>query len=109
MIKDIVSEKCPVCGEGHVFAKKGNPLLFQMPRMETNCKVCGHKFEREPGYFFGSMFISYAIAVAEMILVFLVTIFFYLIKNYNCYSLFTIGGTKSQPKLLCRPTYCAFL
>lgn len=73
---DIITEKCPVCGEGHVFAKKGNPLLFQMPRMETNCKVCGHKFEREPGYFFGSMFISYAIAVAEMIGVFLIMQFF---------------------------------
>jgi uncharacterized protein (DUF983 family) len=73
---DIVTEKCPVCGKGHVFAKKGNPLLFRMPRMETNCTVCGHKFEREPGYFFGSMFVSYAIAVAEMIAVFVIMQFF---------------------------------
>jgi hypothetical protein len=69
---DIVTEKCPKCGKGHVFAKKGNPLLLQMPRMETNCPVCGHKF----GYFFGSMFVSYALTVGEMIIVFLILQFF---------------------------------
>lgn len=68
---DIITEKCPVCGKGHVFAKKGNPLLLQMPVMNKHCKVCGHRFEREPGYFFGSMFVSYAVTVAEMILFFL--------------------------------------
>lgn len=66
MIKDIVSEKCPVCGEGHVFEKKGNPLLFKMPKMYNECRVCGHHFEKEPGYFFGAMYVSYALAVAEM-------------------------------------------
>ena len=73
---DILTEKCPKCGKGHVFAKKGNPLLFQMPRMETNCPECGHKFEREPGYFFGSMVVSYALTVGEMIIVFLIMQFF---------------------------------
>lgn len=66
-ITGIITEKCPKCGKGKVFVKKGNPLLFQMPRMNENCPVCNHKFEKEPGYFFGSMFVSYAVAVAEMI------------------------------------------
>lgn len=77
---DIIEEKCPKCGQGKVFYKKGNPLLFQMPGMHDNCRVCGHKFEREPGYFFGSMYVSYALTVAEMIAVFLVAQFF--IKSY---------------------------
>lgn len=75
-IINILTEKCPKCGKGHVFAKKGNLLLFQMPVMEKNCPECGHKFEREPGYFFGSMFVSYALAVAEMVVVFLILQFF---------------------------------
>lgn len=76
-IIDIITEKCPKCGKGHVFNRKGNPLLFQMPRMNEHCSECNHKFEKEPGYFFGSMFVSYAIAVAEMI------IFFFLIHSFE--------------------------
>lgn len=75
-LTDILSEKCPKCGEGKVFYKKGNPLLFQMPKMNDHCSVCGHKFEREPGYFFGSMYVSYALTVAEMIGVFAIAHFF---------------------------------
>lgn len=67
----ILTEKCPKCGKGKVFRKKGNPLLFIMPRMNEHCPVCNHKFEKEPGYFFGSMFVSYAITVGEMIVFFL--------------------------------------
>jgi len=77
---DILEEKCPKCGHGKVFAKKGNPLLFQMPKMNHNCTECGHKFEREPGYFFGSMYVSYAMTVAEMMVVFAVAHFF--VKSY---------------------------
>lgn len=75
-ITEILEEKCPKCGEGKVFRKKGNPLLFQMPKMNEYCSVCSHKFEREPGYFFGSMYVSYALTVAEMMAVFLITQFF---------------------------------
>lgn len=71
-ILDIVTEKCPKCGRGKVFNKKGNPLLFQMPRMNKHCGECGHKFEKEPGYFFGAMFVSYALTAGEMILFFLI-------------------------------------
>ena len=71
-LSDIVEEKCPKCGVGKVFYKKGNPLLFQMPKMHDNCSNCGHKFEREPGYFFGSMYVSYALTIAEMVGVFII-------------------------------------
>lgn len=81
VFKDIITEKCPKCGEGKVFAKKGNPLLFRMPQMNATCPNCGHKFEKETGYFFGSMYVSYGLTVAEMITVFLVAHFF--IKSFG--------------------------
>lgn len=31
--------------------------------MNETCPACGVKFEREPGYFVGAMYVSYAIAV----------------------------------------------
>ncbi len=69
---NILTEKCPKCNKGKVFSKKGNILLLQMPKMNERCSHCDHKFEKEPGYFFGSMFVSYALIVGEMIVFFLI-------------------------------------
>lgn len=59
--------KCPNCKEGNIFNTGGNFLLFRIPKMYERCKVCNYKFERETGFFFGAMFVSYALAAAEMI------------------------------------------
>ena len=32
--------------------------------MHETCPVCGFRFEVEPGFFFGAMYISYAVGVA---------------------------------------------
>lgn len=67
-IIDVVKCKCPKCKEGNVFNDHGNILLFRMPKMNERCTVCNFKFERETGFFFGAMFVSYALAVAQMII-----------------------------------------
>ena len=61
----IVNAKCPRCRKGKVF--EGPTYGFRVQRMNEVCPYCGLKFEREPGYFYVSMFISYAMNVAEMI------------------------------------------
>ena len=72
VLTDILTEKCPKCGKGQVFAEKGNIFLFRLPKMHANCSNCNHRFEKEPGYFFGSMFVSYVVTVGEMIVFFLI-------------------------------------
>lgn len=42
-----------------------------MPKMNPRCSECNYKFERETGFFFGAMFVSYGLAAAEMIAVFI--------------------------------------
>ncbi|MBL4605643.1 MAG: DUF983 domain-containing protein [Flavobacteriaceae bacterium] len=64
---DVLKCKCPNCKEGKMFNKLGNLLLFQAPKMDDRCKECDFKFEKEPGFFFGAMFVSYALVAAEMI------------------------------------------
>jgi uncharacterized protein DUF983 len=34
--------------------------------MNATCPVCGHRFEREPGFFQGAMFVSYGIGTAYL-------------------------------------------
>jgi len=37
--------------------------------MHRACPVCGHVFEREPGYFVGAMYVSYALAIPSYLAV----------------------------------------
>jgi uncharacterized protein (DUF983 family) len=50
----IVHQRCPRCRRGLVFRRR--------LAMYNLCPACGMKFEREPGYFIGAMYISYAFA-----------------------------------------------
>ncbi len=59
--------KCPRCRVGKVFS--GATYGLKTQKMNEFCDHCGLKFEREPGYFYVAMFVSYAFNVAEMITV----------------------------------------
>ena len=68
-------EKCPECGQAHVFHKPKN--FLQIPEMKEECEVCHHHFEREPGYFIGAMYVSYGLTVFEGISVFVLAKFLF--------------------------------
>ena len=57
--------KCPRCRIGKVF--DGPTYSFRAQRMNEFCPHCSLKFEREPGYFYVAMFVSYAFNVAELV------------------------------------------
>lgn len=59
--------KCPKCKKEDIFTDSGNILLARIPKMNDKCAVCNYKFERETGFFFGAMFVSYALSAAQMI------------------------------------------
>lgn len=70
-MKAMLEGRCPKCEKGTIFARKGNVLAFRLPQMHEHCPSCGYKFEREPGYFLGAMYVSYGLTVFEMIVSFL--------------------------------------
>lgn len=45
--------------------------------MKARCEVCNYKFDREPGYFLGAMYLSYGLAVLQGIITFLIFYFFF--------------------------------
>lgn len=59
-VLDIVRQRCPRCRSGKIFAKS---IYAGFPRMHRRCPVCDLRFEREPGYFLGAMYISYGLAL----------------------------------------------
>lgn len=69
--KTCLQLKCPNCGEGKVFEVQADKFLA-FPEMHKKCPKCSYRFDREPGYFLGAMFVSYALAVAEGLISFFI-------------------------------------
>lgn len=59
----IFSGKCPRCRKGKMF-KYSAFKITGFSKMHRQCPYCEVQFEREPGFFFGAMYISYAFSVA---------------------------------------------
>jgi hypothetical protein len=63
----ILSMRCPRCRRGPMF-KDPNPYkklsLKHISDMHDNCPVCGQKYDMEPGFWYGTGYVSYALAVA---------------------------------------------
>lgn len=73
----LLKGKCPQCEKKNIFKSKGNLLALQIPEMHDTCESCNFKFEKEPGFFFGAMFVSYAVTAAEFIAVFITSHFIF--------------------------------
>ena len=69
LLLKILKGRCPNCAKGDIFCTSGSIFLFKMPKMPERCKICNYKFEKETGFFFGAMYVSYALAAGEMIMV----------------------------------------
>jgi hypothetical protein len=68
MLWSIFSMKCPRCRRGNMF-KNNNPYsklrLSHIFDMYDNCPECNQKFDMgEPGFWYGTGYVSYALAVA---------------------------------------------
>ncbi len=74
LLSGIFGTKCPRCRKGHAFKHPAYSLKFD--KMNTCCEHCGHRFEKEPGFFDGAMYVSYAMNVALFIAIFATVHFF---------------------------------
>lgn len=72
----VFTGKCPVCHEGKMY-KESNPYkLNKIYDMYERCPVCHTKFKIEPSFFYGAMYISYALGVAFAVATFVISHFF---------------------------------
>lgn len=70
LLSAILKCKCPQCREGDMFTH-GAYNLKKFGNMPEECPKCNLRFEREPGFFYGAMYVSYALSVG----IFLTTVF----------------------------------
>jgi uncharacterized protein (DUF983 family) len=59
-LRDILYHRCPRCRVGQIF---DHSIFLGFPKMNEACSICHLRYEREPGYFLGAMYISYGLAL----------------------------------------------
>jgi uncharacterized protein (DUF983 family) len=69
----IFNNKCPYCQEGDFFISSNPYNLKKSGETYEKCKVCGEPFSKEPGFYYGAMYVSYAITVAIFLIVWFAT------------------------------------
>ncbi|MEY3050010.1 MAG: hypothetical protein RL365_2048 [Bacteroidota bacterium] len=62
----IATMTCPQCQESHMMVS--NPYRFStMGEVKDKCEVCGLDLKPEPGFYYGAMYVSYALGVAVFV------------------------------------------
>lgn len=77
-LNSILTGTCPRCQNESMYLDK-NPLHFsKILKMNEKCSHCGLKYQIEPSFFYGAMYVSYGLNVALGIAAFVVS---YVILN----------------------------
>ena len=72
-LNSILTGTCPRCQNESMYLDK-NPLHFsKLIKMHEKCSHCGLRYEIEPSFFYGAMYVSYGLNVAISIATFIVS------------------------------------
>ena len=72
-LNSILTGSCPNCQYESMYVDK-NPLhLGNVLKMNENCSHCGLKYQIEPSFFYGAMYVSYALNVAVGVAAFIIS------------------------------------
>lgn len=69
-IYSIVHQTCPRCQNDQMFDSANPYNLPKLMKMKDKCALCGYVYEMEPSFFYGAMYVNYAITVAISVSIF---------------------------------------
>lgn len=76
-LNSILTGSCPKCQNESMYSDK-NPLhLTKVLKMNEKCSHCGLKYQLEPSFFYGAMYVSYGLNVALGIAAFIISFIFF--------------------------------
>lgn len=78
-----VLNKCPRCHKGQVFEYNNPYRLGSMFKIHKTCSHCELRYEREPSFFYGAMYASYALTSGWFIIWFFIDMFFLHLDTLN--------------------------
>jgi uncharacterized protein (DUF983 family) len=69
----IFNFKCPRCHKGEFLESRNVYNLKKAGNIREKCNNCNLKYSREPGFYFGAMFVSYGLGVALFVTIWVAT------------------------------------
>jgi len=76
-IKSIFTGSCPRCQNESMYSDQNLLHLSKVLKMNDHCSHCGLKYQIEPSFFYGAMYVSYGLNVAVGIAAFIVSFVFF--------------------------------
>src|SRR5690554_257281 len=73
----IFTGTCPVCHHESMYKEKNPYKLGKVFDMHERCGHCHTKYKIEPSFFYGAMYVSYAVGIAFATAAFIVSFFFF--------------------------------
>ncbi|HAI74648.1 MAG TPA: DUF983 domain-containing protein [Microscillaceae bacterium] len=75
LLRAVLEAKCPACRQGSIF-KYPVWQISKFADTHKSCPSCGMRFEREPGFFYGAMYISYVFSTGIFLVMGFLTYWF---------------------------------
>lgn len=72
----ILTGTCPVCHEESMYIESNPYKLGKVYKMHERCSNCGTKYKIEPSFFYGAMYVSYAVGIAFAVAAFIISHYF---------------------------------
>lgn len=115
VVLSVLQNKCPRCRRGRLYQYRNTYDLRNFMKMNERCPVCSQPLDMEPGFYYGTNMVSYALAILFSVASFLIWMFtigfslqdqrFFIWLGVNAFSLLLL-----QPPLmrLSRTIWLAF-
>ena len=87
----ILTGTCPVCQKESMYVESNPYKLSATLQMHEKCSHCHTKYKIEPSFFYGAMYVSYAVGIAFATAAFIITHLFLGADLLTTF--FTIVGT----------------
>ena len=72
----IFTGSCPVCQKESMYVESNPYKLSDTLKMHERCSHCDTKYKIEPSFFYGAMYVSYAVGIAFAVAAFIISYYF---------------------------------
>ena len=79
-IASMINGSCPRCQEESMYINTNPYALNETMKMHDHCRHCELTYKIEPNFFFGAMYVSYALSVIIGIITFLISHYLFKVK-----------------------------
>lgn len=75
-LHSIIKGSCPRCHLESMYVNPNPYNISETLKMEERCSHCGLRYQIEPSFFYGSMYVSYAVGIAFAVAAFVISYLF---------------------------------